>query len=399
MLDHNNIYDLNTPLSVQELTPMDLYFYRPGTYTIQFLYKYNYHIDRFKLERAVSNLLKTYPLLGSRITPRGNSVFLEPFCRGISIKESRINSKNLPEVSDDSFFDPVKNLPSEPLIKIKLNHVDDQTYLGLSFSHILGDGQSLVLFMKALACSYKGDLLPVINFDRRAVSDLKRSLDINPRSLFVNTGYCYPRPPNPKHSVEFFEYIDLNHVESLKSYCLERKNIKLSKNVIIMSLLFKKYYEMTSKNPEGKYILRCPVDYRQRHTGIPNNYFGNAVTDAFIELSPEKIPSLSVEDIAVLMKSAIERIDKDRVENSLGALDSYRIKKGIGAFENLSCPGFLFSNFTRLPFQEFDFGQGGPVDFRHCSMNPRLAVILKKGKGIGVKVKLPLNRSNKNGRF
>jgi hypothetical protein len=352
-----------------ELSPMDYYFYRPQLYTIQLAFEYERKISIEKVKRGIARLLEKMPIVGARIVRISDFKLVLETGHEIPVRETEYQ---------ESLFDTIINEEGEPLIKILISHKEKGSIVGISFSHLLGDGASFFIFMKGLSEAIVSKELNIVtSIDRSKLSDHIRTSEN--LGLFDATGYIRPRPLNPdKSTVEYISYPKVK---------LESYGKAFSKNVIIMADLIKRFHQSIPLF-ENRLIVRCPVDYR-KVMGLGENYFGNAVRDAVTVFDPEEIASMDFESIATKIKSSIEGVDLESVQDSLTALDSYRRNNGIDAFQELGCPGLLVTNLTNFPISQIDLGEGPPCGFEHASLNPRVAFVLKAHDGIVVKFKRP----------
>ena len=363
-------------------SPMDYYFYRRNLYTIQFVFEYQGHLSLEKLTQGVQKIPQFCMVVGSRLKIISDRQIILETGYPIPLRVQHLNQE-APDI--EKFLDPIVNAEGEALAKLLVTYTTDRTFVGVSFSHFLGDGSSFFQFLITLSniindkplqyeCCNERDLLQVDTFSRL--------------SLFESTGYVSPRPPNP------ISY----ELENLRNTFAELSSLKeiykplgvlLSSNDLIMADLVKRFYRHIPLH-EGQFIVRCPVDYRSIYE-LPKAYFGNAVRDAVACFDPDEIDSLSVGETAVRIKDAIQAIDKSSVRQSLVALLQLREEHGIEIFENVGCPGLLVSNLSKLPIQLVDLGAGAPIQFHHASLNPRLALILPDDGGLKVTFKRPLS--------
>ena len=370
-----------------DLAPIDYYFYRPHLYTIQFAFEYESKISMEKVAVGVRRLLKQMPILGSRLLKVSNFKVVFELGHEIPIREQQVEGEILD--SSEQLYDTVSNTDGEPLIKILVSHTERRSYVGISFSHMLGDGASFFMFMEYLSRAINSETFHVsISSDR---SKLNAYVQTSKTDLFDSTGYIRPRPKNP-HRVDVENILySFAELEEMKDLC-KTSGVKVSTNDIVMADLTKRFHKSIPLF-NNRFIVRCPVDYRNI-TGIGQNYFGNAVKDAVTTFIPEDLDGLTLPLIANTIRKSIDSINQNSVKESLTALDSFRQENGISAFQDLGCPGLLVSNLSKFPISEIDLGSGKPCNFHHASLNPRLALILPASNGLLVKFKRPGQESD-----
>lgn len=369
------------------LSPIDYYFYRRSLYTIQFVFEYEGHLDLGGFSRNLTQVASIIPALGSRIQiVSGDKIVLET---GFSIPlRTQVFAEDPPvSIQSEDYLDPVTNIAGEPLVKVLVTHTPRKTFVGFSFSHMLGDGFSFFQFVKALSQICLGQRFEGSYSNARDLLQVANIHGLNSPSFFEATGYVLPRPPNSEFFViEQIEFTS-QRLSELKNQC-KKQGFKVTSNDILMADLAKRFHQHIPLH-ENHFIIRCPVEYRSIF-GLPLQYFGNAVRDAVARFHQGEVESLSLAEIAHRIRKAIDSVDKQNVIESLYSLDQLRLNHGIGIFEHVGCPGLLVSNLSKFPIKEIDFGLGHPAAFHHASLNPRLALILPKTSGVEVRFKRPV---------
>lgn len=365
-----------------ELAPMDYYFYRPSLYTIQFAFEYETKISTERLMLAVQQLTQEMPIIGSRLIKLSNFQLMLETGFHIPVREQYINESIINNT--DHFFDSITNTEGEPLIKILVSQTNRKSYVGISFSHLLGDGTTFFMFMKNLVLIIAGKKINSVSIDRSILNAfIKNNLK---KELFESTGYIQPRPKNPTHvDVEHIHYTK-NKINQLKDE-LKQEGCFASSNDIIMADLIKKYYQHIPKH-QNKWIVRCPVDYRKT-IGIGDSYFGNAVRDAISFFDKDELDTMKLSEVVERIRQNIHSIDLNSIQESLTALDYLRQSKGVDSFQDLGCPGLLVSNLSKFPISKINLGNGSPTGFYHASLNPRVALILPHTDGFLINFKRP----------
>lgn len=376
-----------------KISSRDYYFYRRNLYTIQYAFEYTGAIDIDAFRDALIELVKLMPVLTSRICVDSNAeISLVSTDADIPLRVCDLSAKVSDQVIEDAdtLVDTVTNTEGEALLKVVITQAAQKTYLGFSFSHLLGDGFSFFNFLRGLS-----DVMTTGCVTAEVPAFLSREVlrgpprehqEVNSERLFRETGYVIPRPPSPIATVcETIAY-SKNDLLSLKQ-AASLFNSRVTTNDAVMADLLKRYYRSVPLAANGELIVRCPVDYRRIYEPIPENYFGNALKDAVASFDPQEFPDLSLATVASTIREAIETITPHAIERELQCFDDLRRAHGADIFEQVGCPGLLVSNLSKLPVHRMDFGRGPPTRFLTSSLNPRLAVILSSDRGDGLTVR------------
>lgn len=370
-------------------SPMDYYFYRRSLYTIQFVFEFRGSLDVGALESALVRAGAFFPAVTARIRVVGATELVLETGHEVPVRCARIGE---PTSTDnvDSFLDAINNVPGEPLVKFLVSRTPSRSFVGVSFSHMLGDGASFLQFLTGLASLLRGEEPRSAHDDRTALHRFAGTDKVTPDSLFAATGYVLPRPETPlAFEIETLRF-SYQQLEDLRR-AHATKGVEVSVNDILMAELALRYHRSIPLY-EGKFIVRCPVDYRKQ-MGLPMNYFGNAVRDALAIFGDGELESLPRHEVAVRIRAAIKGVNERSVNASLVCLESLRKQRGLNIFEDVGCPGLLVSNLTKFPFAEIDLGLGPPEKMHHASLNPRLAFIMATREGVEVRFKRPLTQS------
>jgi hypothetical protein len=367
------------------LSDADYYFYRRERYTIQYILRYEGRINEERLRRALLLAAAALPPVGARLVEtKDGRLALRPG-HAIPLRTQCVDAKAAPA----DLVDPVTNVRLAPLVRLVFSRGPQGDALGVSFSHLLGDGKSFFLFLGTVAAYLRGEPLPRTNHERdRLNAPPGRRDKTGParRELFAASGYVIPRPPEPpvgKRERYFFSGEEL----LARKAVAEERGLRVSENSLVMALLTKRLFREVPTY-EGKFLVRCPVDYRDR-LGLAPGYFGNAVLDAVAAFDPHHLKRLSVEVIANQIQNAVRGITPARVAAHLACLRSLREEEGPAVFESVGCPGLLVSNLSRMPLAAVDLGAGPPLALLPASVNPRLAVVLSAENGLVVELNRP----------
>ena len=298
-----------------ELAPIDYYFYRPNLYTIQFAFEYDNKISAQRLSDALKSLISKMPVVGSRLVRASDFQLILETGHDIPLREQTLEVSN----ETENIFDSVSNTEGEPLIKILVSHKKEGSFVGFSFSHMLGDGAAFFLFLENLVRILAHQPITSVSTNRSKLSAFTKG-DSKVR-LFESTGYIQPRPKNPAQvDVEHIQYTH-TQLNALKDE-LKGAGCIASTNDIIMADLVRRFHKDIPKF-ENQFIVRCPVDYRKA-IGLGPNYFGNAVRDAVSFFSAEELEEMDFTSVVSRIRQSIIAVDERSVGQSLMALDQLR---------------------------------------------------------------------------
>ncbi len=370
------------------LSSMDYYFFRRSLYTIQLIFEYQGHLDIQQLTKNLEKTIRTFTAVGSRIKIISDYEVILETGHPISVKSrSVVDEPLLNSFSEtDEFLNSVENSEDQPLVTALVTNTPTRSFVGFSFSHLLGDGASFFEFLDSLSKVSQSEELTKRPANQRELLQRKHTNSSNTQNLFEATGYIQPRPKNsPISDLETFAMTEKQLLD-LRKQCADN-GVIVSNNDILMAELAKRFHQYVPPF-ENKIIVRCPVDYRNI-LGLPSGYFGNAVRDAIAIFEVGEIESLPFHKVAARIRQSIQGVDRKSIENSLIRLDKLRMDEGIRAFENVGCPGLLVSNLSKFPMSKINLGLGSPIGFYHASLNPRLGLILPAADGVRVVFRRP----------
>lgn len=377
-----------------KLSPLDYYFFRRQRYSIELLLEFPRLIARKKLAAAIEAQRSLFPAAFSRINVLSDfEIELEPSVEPLPIlnfeMHSRPNTQD-PDVVRGLIY-PIENREGQALVKFTLSNFEKQSYLGISFSHMIGDGFSFFTFLQSIAetCGDMGPMVAIQSDRSPLFVNNMTAKSLSEADFFSATGYL---PMKSYASAQAFdlETFELTHAELEKN----RREIRrasgavVSNHDVMMAFIMQKYADRIPLGPNGELIIRCPVDFRKMMPQLGPIFFGNAVKDALAIFDPQSLARLAVAEIAQRIRRAIDDVNVVTVMQSMKTLNDFRMANGIGSFERVECPGLVVSNLSRMPFHILDFGSGPPSGV-HPIQNPNFAVAMASPSGVSVSVKVP----------
>lgn len=375
------------------LSPMDYYFFRRSLYTIQFVFEYQGHLDVQKLKTNIDKAVSIFIAVGSRLKIISEKEIVLETGYSISITSQTFEDEFATKDSIEKLLTPITNCEGEALMKVLLTHTPSRSFVGFSFSHILGDGTSFFQFLNCLSQFSRSENSNSHVCNQRDLLNIPEENGMSLDDLFKFTGYIVPRPESPQGvTIENFKYSNKELKERKDLY--SNQGFHVSSNDILMADLVKRFHQDIPLYKD-QFIVRCPVDYRKTF-GLPSGYFGNAVRDAITVFKVGEIDILSLLEIALRIHLSIQAVDRKNVEESLKCLNAIRQNHGISIFEEMGCPGLLVSNLSKFPIAKIDLGLGPPIGFHHASLNPRLGLIIPSTDGVSIQFKRPIKKEKES---
>jgi hypothetical protein len=311
----------------------------PGNEPIEVLLFYKKEWSNEEVKESFLKVTEYYNLFSSRLIMIDDNKFALNYCT------DGVKFTFLPPV-DDTFDNvniddirkrmvKVKTLPGEPLLSLTVIPVKDGKLGGVSCSHTIGDGISLILFLMTWGCIIEGKDFPLPSTQRlftgKPVSPDKIDKVFTPPlselskkiQNRVNASNVELYSKREYFSDEFFN----EHKNKAK---LENEKYIISSNQIMTSYLLKKYHDRILPDTD-RIRIKIPIDLREIHPDIDSLYIGNAVFDSFTEFTKDEINKMSMYEIAYRLKeSTINARNKNHIKEI-----SYLSKFGIAFYDDL----------------------------------------------------------------
>lgn len=382
-------------LPLIELSGMDYYFYRRERYTIRYVFKYQGRIDVAHFLRSVDRLKALLPVLTAKIVAVSDcESALKMSTDSLPVRFQVFEKTPTAVLAGDgsSLVDSLQNVQNESLVKLTLTHCEDDSYVGVCFSHLLGDGYSCIRFLHLLSqCFLNQEIKNLPDYQSRHLLDSRRisNVAVDSDRLFSSSGYVMPRPAPELHFHHEELHVSTSDLKALRTEC--SRHGQVSTNDALMAFLIRRYANRIATTTDAKLLVRCPVDYRRIYPGLPLDYFGNAVQDAVAGFDSAGFDDLNLSDIAKVIRASVEEVGPQSIEKQLVCFNDLRMQQGIKAFEDVSCPGLLVTNLSKLPLNDLNYGVGGPKEILLVPDHPRLAVILPhhSRNGVVIRVRVP----------
>lgn len=296
-----------------------------------------------KLEESLLIAAGYYNLFSSRLIMIGHNKFALQYCTdGIKINLLPPLDITYDEINIDDIkkmMVHVKTLPGEPLFAITGIPLKDGILGGISCSHVIGDGISVILFLYAWNCIVEGKpLIPPSNqrlFTGKPVDSSKIDKAFIP-PLSELSDEIQNRVKRGNDDVKLYarrEYFTEEFLNEIKSKAkTENAQYAISNNQIIISFLLKKYYKHILPGAE-KIRVRNAISLREVYSEINPLFIGNAEFISMAEFTKDEIENLSIYQIAYRLKESISQIRNENFVKELLYLDKYGIEYNTDVFK------------------------------------------------------------------
>jgi len=302
----------------------------------EILYFYRKDIPIGKLKESIIKTIEHYNLFSSRLIAIGENKFALQYCTdGAVLNELPpldAVSRDLSLEDIKKMMVHVKTLPGEPLFAITGIPVKDGILAGISCSHTVADGISMLLFLYAWMCITEGRPFlppsPQRLFKGLPVDSDKihrvflPSLSELSREIQDKAGH-YEKDEKLYTRREFFS--DEFLADMKRTAQQENETCSISSNQIIISFLLKKYHDHILRDTE-KVRLRNGINLRDLHPYIDPLHLGNATFTSMTEFTRKEIHAMSIAQIANRLKETIAGYRNEKFAKALSYLTEYGIE-------------------------------------------------------------------------
>ena len=270
----------------------------------------------------------------------------------------------------------IGNRANHPLIAFKLNQLrEGGSILAVTFSHAIADGHSICRFFNAWAALARGESKESIRskfyLDRDKVDNLVQPLGSadSVQATSPQGWMFFKRFGKLRFLSKVVSYLPWvnGKVFNLSGVDLERlkQGKKESSNAIVTALLWKIYAAYHSK--EGESRIFFPMDVRHLLQTGDQHYFGNAVVHICFSLPYNEVRKMPLLDLAAFVRDQTKKRSKGAIEEQYAWLAEARLHPKLFSKVYASVDHFgedlFFSNVSKLPYYDLDFGEGKPFYF------------------------------------
>ena len=333
----------------------------PGNEPIEVLLFYKKEWSNSEIQESFLKVTEYYNLFASRLIMIDDNKFALHHCTdGVKFTflppvDDTFDNINIEEIRKKML--KVKTLPGEPLLSLTVIPAKDGKFGGVSCSHTIGDGISMILFLMTWGCIIEGKPFPLPSTQRLFKGEPVSSSTID--KIFT--------PPLSELSEKIQNRVSASHVKlySKREYFsdeffnehknkakLENAKYIISSNQIMTAFLLKKYHDQLLLDTD-RIRIKIPIDLREIHSDIDSLYIGNAVFDNFTEFTKDEINTMSIYEIAYRLKESVmntrneKHIKEISYLSELGITFKEELFKTRPAFANMDTD-IVSSNLTHM---------------------------------------------------
>ncbi len=331
-----------------------------GSPPLEILFFYKKDLPILKLKESLLKTIHYYNLFSSRLIMIGDHKFALLYCTDGAVAndlrpvDACFDDSRIAEIRKEMVH--VQTLPGEPLFAVTGIPFKNGILAGISCSHAVADGISLVLFLYAWMCITDGKNFlppspqrlfqgPPVHFDPtdRALVPPLSALDekIRKKVEIDNVAEIFT-------ATEYFTDDFLNDIkaEAKKERC------EISNHQIMTTFLLKKYHRKILPDTD-RIVLKNPINLRDIHPDIDPMYIGSSNFNNFIQFTKEEIDRLSISQIASRIKKSIADVRNESYAREIAHLSPYGIEINMDVFRRNRPPysvgtNVVSSNLTHL---------------------------------------------------
>lgn len=334
----------------------------PGTPPLEILVLYKKTLPILKLRDILFKTIEVYNLFSSRLIMIGDNKFALQYCTdGVIANPLPPVDARYEDIHTDELIKRmvhVKTLPGEPLFAVTGIPLRDGILTGISCSHAVTDGISLLLFLYALVSMIEGKnfLLPSPQrlFKGRPIrSDQIDKALVPPLSSLSDEIRKKVETGTVSETFTVREYFTDDFLNQVKDEA-KSKNAEhhISNHQIMTSFLLKKYHHQMLPNSD-RIVLKNPINLRDIHPDIHPLYIGSANFNNFVEFTKDEIDRLSIPQVALRIKEAIAGMRNEQYAREIVCLSEYGIEINMDVFRKNRPPynvesNVVSSNLTHL---------------------------------------------------
>ncbi len=331
-----------------------------GSPPLEILFFYKKNLPIFKLKESLLKTIHYYNLFSSRLIMIGDLKFALQHCTDGAVAN---DLRPVDACFDESRFDEIRKemvhvqtLPGEPLFAVTGIPFKNGILAGISCSHAVADGISLMLFLYAWMCITDGKNFlppspqrlfqgPPVHFDP---TDRTR---VPPLSALGDKIRKKVEKDNVAEIFTATEYFTDDVLNEIKAEAKKEK-YDISNHQIMTAFLLKKYHHKILPDTD-RIVLKNPINLRSIHPDIDPMYIGSANFNNFIRFTKEEIDRLSMPQIACRIKKSIADVRNESYAREIAHLSPCGIEINMAVFRRNRPPysvetNIVSSNLTHL---------------------------------------------------
>lgn len=318
---------------------------RPGNAPGEIIIFYKKETPIPKLTNSFLKAAEYYNLFSSRLIMIDDDKFALHHCTdGIEIKVMRPINVTFNKIDIDDIkkmMVHVETLPGEPLVALTGIPIKDGVFGGISCSHAMTDGISLLLFLFAWSCIIEGkDFLPPSTqrlFKGKPIhSDKIDKVFMPPLSELsdkIQNRVKHRRNLKTYSKKEYFSNEFLNELKNKAKR--ENEKFVISNNQIINAFLLKKYHHQILPDAD-RIRLRTPINLREINSDIDPMYIGTAYFINITEFTKDEIDKMSIYEIAYRLNASITESRSEKFIKKISYISEYGVEINADILENFS---------------------------------------------------------------
>ncbi len=318
---------------------------RPGNAPGEIIIFYKKETPIPKLTNSFLKAAEYYNLFSSRLIMIDDDKFALHHCTdGIEIKVMRPINVTFNKIDIDDIkkmMVHVETLPGEPLVALTGIPIKDGVFGGISCSHAMTDGISLLLFLFAWSCIIEGkDFLPPSTqrlFKGKPIhSDKIDKVFMPPLSELsdkIQNRVKHRRNLKTYSKKEYFSNEFLNELKNKAKR--ENEKFVISNNQIINAFLLKKYHHQILPDAD-RIRLRTPINLREINSDIDPMCIGTAYFINITEFTKDEIDKMSIYEIAYRLNASITESRSEKFIKKISYISEYGVEINADILENFS---------------------------------------------------------------
>jgi hypothetical protein len=301
------------------------------------------------------------------------------------------------KASRTGLFDSVRPGPGQPQCRLKISRFRaGGGCLGVSMSHGLGDGVSLVGFLSAWARIVRGGEAPAAPVSSELPPLPPELLDAS-RPLeeeLGRTGFGLGVPPRSLVREDYTWDIRRFSREEVEALGREARasQPQVTAGDMLAALLWR-HYRDTGREGRAGPELGMVFDFRRVPGLLPAPYFGIAGLQLRVPLSSEEASTLPLPALAARIRARLQSASAADFHRIHAVLEEVRRTGGPEAVDragfSMEGHGLLVNNISRFELSLVDFGTGAPHAFDVLTPIPRMCFIISRGDGLEAHTSLP----------
>lgn len=334
----------------------------PGTNPLEILVFYKKNFPILKLKEILFKTIEHYNLFSSRLIMIDDKKFALQYCTdGVIANPLPPVDARYEDIHTDDLMEKmvhVQTLPGEPLFAVTGIPIRDGILTGISCSHAVADGISLLLFLYAWVCMIEGKNFLLPSPQRLFKGQPIRSDQIDmalvpPLSSLSDEIRKKVETGTDSETFTAREYFTDDFLNQIKRETKpENAEHQVSNHQIMTSFLLKKYHHQILPNTD-RIVLKNPINLRDIHPDIHPLYIGSANFNNFVEFTKDEIDRLSILQIALRIKESIAGMRNEQYARKIAYLSEYGVEINMDVFRKNRPPynvesNVVSSNLTHL---------------------------------------------------